>query len=157
MINKIELVSYTPKYHKAFRDLNVEWIEKYFKMEESDYKALDHPETYILEQGGYIGFALLNGEAVGVGALIKPPHPEFDFELAKMAVSPKVQGLGIGKAVAQHLIEQAKTMRAKRLFLESNTMLKPAIRLYEKLGFVEIKGYESPYERSNIQMCLELE
>ena len=152
----IELVAYKPEYRQAFKDLNVVWIQKYFKMEESDYKALDHPETYILDKGGYIGFALLDGKPVGVGTLIQPPHAAFDFELAKMAVTPEVQARGIGKKLAQHLIEHARSKGAKRIYLESNTVLAPAIKLYRQLGFVEIQGYESPYERSNIQMCLEL-
>ncbi|RYD17729.1 MAG: MarR family transcriptional regulator, partial [Verrucomicrobiaceae bacterium] len=41
--------------------------------------------------------------------------------------------------------------------LESNTVLKPAIKLYEKLGFKKVVGRASPYSRANIQMELDLE
>jgi len=33
-------------------------------MEESDYKALDHPGEYILDKGGHIYMAVYKGETV---------------------------------------------------------------------------------------------
>src|SRR5882762_6264130 len=41
--SEVQIVDYTPADQPAFRRLNEEWITKYFRMEESDYKALDHP------------------------------------------------------------------------------------------------------------------
>jgi len=152
----VHIVEYTPAYQQAFRDLNVEWISKYFKMEAADYQALDHPQSYILDKGGHILVALYQEEAVGVCALIKKEHPVFDYELAKMAVSPKAQGKSIGFLLGQACLEKARSLGAKKVFLESNTLLKPAINLYYKLGFEKISGYPSPYERSNIQMVVEL-
>ncbi len=148
----IQIIHYTPEYRHAFKALNEAWIRQYFKMEEADYKSLDHPESYIIDKGGAILVATLEGEAVGVCALIKMDDPNYDYELAKMAVSPKVQGKGIGKRLAKAVLAHAKTLGAKKVYLESNTILAPAINLYRKLGFQEIQGYESPYERSNIQM-----
>lgn len=152
----VRIVEYTSEYQQAFRDLNVEWISKYFKMEAADYQALDHPQSYILDQGGHILVALYQNEPVGVCALIKKEHPVFDYELAKMAVSPKAQGKNIGFLLGQACLEKARSLGAKKVFLESNTLLKPAINLYYKLGFEKISGYPSPYERSNIQMVVEL-
>ena len=40
------------------------------------------------------------------------------------------------------------------MFLESNSVLKPALALYRKLGFVEVHGEASPYDRCNVQMEL---
>ena len=149
---QVEIVAYTPAYQPAFRQLNEEWITKYFHMEEGDYKALDHPQEYILDKGGHIYIALYKGAPVGACALI--PMPDGGFELAKMAVSPKAQGLGIGYLIGQACIEKARTLGAPRVYLESNTTLKPAINLYHKLGFRKAAGPPSPYERANIQMEL---
>ena len=80
----------------------------------------------------------------------------YDFELAKMAVSPKAQGKNIGWLLGQAIIEKAKALGGKLMYLESNTSLKPAINLYYKLGFKKIVGRATPYERSNIQMELNL-
>lgn len=152
----VEVVPYQPKYREAFAALNTEWISTYFKMEDADYKALDNPKEYILENGGCIIVALYNEEPVGVCALIKMNDPSYDFELAKMAVSPKAQGKNIGWLLGQAILEKAKQLGASTVYLESNTVLKPAINLYHKLGFQKISGHPTPYERCNIQMALTL-
>lgn len=152
----VEIVEYEPKYKEAFRTLNVEWISKYFEMEESDYKALDNPEEYILKKGGKILVALYENEPVGVCALIKMQNSEYDFEMAKMAVSPKAQGKSIGWLLGKAITDKAKELGAKKIYLESNTILKPAINLYYKLGFEKVFGLETPYKRCNIQMELVL-
>ena len=155
-MDTIEIVNYDSSYKEVFRDLNVEWISTYFKMEASDYMALDNPDSYILENGGQILVALLNKEPVGVCALIKMDDPSYDFELAKMAVAPKAQGKKIGWIIGEAIKDKARSMGAKTLYLESNTILAPAISLYRKLGFVEVFGRNTPYERCNIQMALDL-
>ncbi|HEY4286124.1 MAG TPA: GNAT family N-acetyltransferase [Puia sp.] len=151
---QVQIMDYTPSMQPAFRALNEEWITKYFRMEESDYKALDHPREYILDKGGHIFMALYKGEPVGACAII--PMDDGGFELAKMAVSPRAQGLGIGFLIGQACIDKARELGARRVYLESNTALKPAINLYHKLGFHKVAGPPSPYERCNIQMELVL-
>ena len=152
----VEIIAYEPKYQTAFRDLNVEWISKYFIMEEADYLALDNPDSYILDKGGYIFMALYQGKAIGTCSLIKMEAGSYDYELAKMAVSPTAQGKGIGWLLGAAVIEKAKKLGGKTLFLESNTKLKPAISLYHKLGFKKVPQKSSVYKRSNIQMLMEL-
>ena len=152
--SRVQIVDYAPVHKPVFRELNEEWITTYFRMEESDYKALDHPKEYILDKGGHIYMGLYKGEAVATCALIA--MDDGDFELAKMAVSPKAQGLGIGYLIGKACIEKARALGARRVYLESNTTLKPAINLYHKLGFRKAAGPPSPYERCNIQMELYL-
>ena len=148
----VEIVLYDDSYQQAFKKLNQDWITTYFKMEEADFKSLDHPKEYILDKGGFIFIALYEGRAIGTCALIKMDNDT--FELAKMAVSDEAKGKGIGFMLGNALIEKAKKEGAKRLYLESNTILKPAINLYHKLGFKKITGIPSPYELCNIQMEL---
>ncbi|TDX09691.1 bifunctional helix-turn-helix transcriptional regulator/GNAT family N-acetyltransferase [Flavobacterium sp. S87F.05.LMB.W.Kidney.N] len=150
----VEIVEYKPEYKEAFKSLNEEWISTYFEMEEADYKALDNPEDYILNKGGKILVALYKNEPVGVCALIKTKNPEYDFEMAKMAVSPKAQGKNIGWLLGKAIVDTAKELGAKKIYLESNTILKPAINLYYKLGFEKVFGLSTPYKRCNIQMEL---
>jgi len=150
----IKIIEYEPQFRKVFKELNQEWIEQYFKMEEADFKSLEEPEKNILDKGGFIFVALLEEEAVGVCALAKLVNHEYDYELAKMAVNPNYQGKGIGYLLGKAIIEKAQELEADSLYLESNTILEPAIRLYEKLGFIQVFGMDSPYERSNIQMVL---
>ncbi|GAB2685961.1 hypothetical protein GCM10027037_04520 [Mucilaginibacter koreensis] len=152
----VHIVDYKPQYKTAFKQLNEEWISQYFKMEEADYKALDHPEEYILDNGGRILVALYHNEPIGVCALLKMNHKSYDYELAKMAVSPKVQGKNIGYLLGSAALNTARNLGAKTVYLESNTILKPAINLYHKLGFKKVSGENSPYERCNIQMSVSL-
>lgn len=152
----VKIVAYTETYQSAFKALNEEWISTYFEIEEADRKALDNPKSYILDKGGKIFVALYNNEPVGVCALIKMDDPDYEYELAKMAVSPSIQGKSIGWLLGQAVVNAAKELGASKLYLESNTSLKPAINLYHKLGFKKVVGRSTPYARCNIQMELDL-
>ncbi|GAA3958515.1 hypothetical protein GCM10022246_10100 [Pedobacter ginsengiterrae] len=152
----IIIVAYEMKYHAAFKAINEEWISTHFQMEQEDYNSLENPQEFILNRGGKILVALLNNKPVGVCALIKMKDSEYDFEMAKMAVSPEARGKKIGWLLGIKIIETAKAIGAKTLYLESNTILKPAISLYYKLGFEKIVEQHTAYKRCNIQMKLEL-
>jgi len=152
---EIRIVDFASKYKADFARLNYEWIHKYFKVEDSDRKSLDHPQENIINPGGHIFMAELNGEVVGTCALIKMDDKR--YELAKMGVSPKAQGLGIGRLLGQAIIQKARELGAEVLYLESNTVLVPAINLYYKLGFKKVEPHDSPYARCNIQMELDLQ
>ncbi|MEN1786226.1 MAG: GNAT family N-acetyltransferase [Bacteroidota bacterium] len=156
MSEPITIVPYSAAYRTAFKALNQEWIDYYFTMEAEDTKMLDHPDTEIIEKGGYIAVALLEGEAVGVCALLKMEHPLFEYELAKMGVSPKARNRGIGFLLGTAIIDKARELGASQLYLASNAKLGPALRLYRKLGFIDIEGIDSPYERCDVQMSLTL-
>ena len=150
---EVQVLDYAPSYQADFKRLNVEWIEQYFRVEPADLKALDEPEAYILNPGGHIWLAAYRGTVVGTCALIKMDAQT--YELAKMAVSPTAQGLGIGSRLGEAAVAKARALGAKRVYLESNTILGPALNLYYKLGFRKtVAGTPSPYERCNIQMEL---
>lgn len=152
--DEIAIVPFDPKYTSDFANLNIEWIEQNFELEEADRKALHAPEQNILAQGGYIYLAMLKDKVVGTCALLKMGDDV--LELAKMAVSPAAKGKGIGYLLGQKVIEKAKAVGANSVYLESNTKLVPAINLYHKLGFRQVHGKTSPYQRCNIQMELKL-
>lgn len=152
----VEIIEYLPVHHNAFQELNEEWITTHFKLENADRKALNNPKEYILDPGGKILVAIENGTVLGVCAMLKMQDDKYDYELAKMAVSPHARGKGIGYLLGKSIIEKSKELNASYLYLESNTILKPAIALYEKLGFKKISGHHTPYKRCNIQMELNL-
>lgn len=152
---EVKIIDYRPEFRSVFRKLNEQWISTYFELEEADYKAFENTDQ-IIQNGGYIFVGLYEGEPVGVCALIKKENEDYDFEFAKMAVEPKVQGNNIGFLLGQAAILRAKEVGATRLYLEGNTILKPSINLYRKLGFEEIIGHSTPYKRCNIQMILDL-
>lgn len=154
MKDPITIVPYQDKYSRAFHDLNIEWLETYFYVENHDKEVLENAKSYIIDNGGFIFFALYNGQIAGTVALINEPE---GYELSKMAVSPKYQGLKIGQHLMQHCIDFAKKNGWNKLLLYSNTKLENAIYIYRKYGFKETQIEEgSPYERSDIKMLLML-
>lgn len=147
---RIEIFDYSPEYHDDFKRLNYEWIEKFFTVEDADRELLEHPDERILEPGGAILLARYEGEIVGVCALFR--KDDETLELAKMAVTPKVQGRHIGWTLGCAAVDKARSLGAKKLHIDSNTRLKAAMKLYAKMGFVRVVGPPSPYEKCNIQL-----
>jgi ribosomal protein S18 acetylase RimI-like enzyme len=81
------------------------------------------------------------------------------FEVAKMAVSERYRGRGIGRKLLEYTIAQAKVLGAHTLELASNTKLANAVHLYESLGFRHLpleRVEPSPYARANVFMELHL-
>ncbi|AYF78604.1 GNAT family N-acetyltransferase [Nocardia yunnanensis] len=137
---------------RAFKDLNMEWIEAIFAVEPADLATLDHPER-IVAGGGEVLIARIDGVPVGCAALVQE-HPGV-FELSKMAVSPRFQGRGIGRVVLAAAIERVRALGAREFFLASNARLAPAVHLYESMGFVHVPASElppSPYDRADVFM-----
>jgi N-acetylglutamate synthase-like GNAT family acetyltransferase len=152
---KVEIVAFEERFAEDFAQLNFEWLEKYFYIEDYDKEVLTNPKNYILDKGGHIYMALVAGKVVGTVALIY--RAKGVYELSKMAVSPNYQGLRIGQKLMYFCINKAAEMGLDRLFLDSNTKLTPAITLYHKVGFKEIPvPKNTPYERCNIRMELKI-
>ena len=74
-----------------------------------------------------------SGEVVGTCAVL--PHDEGEMELAKLAVAPAAQGLGLGRRLVEACVAYARGQGTRRLVLLSNSQLGAALRLYEGLGF----------------------
>lgn len=151
---EIEIIPFEDKYAQYFYDLNVEWLKKYFYVEPYDEKVLSNPLEYVLNPGGFIFFAKFNNEIVGVVSLI---NQKTFFELSKMAVSPKYQGLKIGQKLLEFCINFAKLQHWKSITLYSHRSLVPAINLYKKTGFKEVEVEKDVhYKRADIKMLLNL-
>jgi GNAT superfamily N-acetyltransferase len=153
---QVDILPYTPQYREDFHRLNLEWIVQYFWVEPSDTLVLSDPETHVLQPGGSIFFAQCCEQVVGTCALLK--HPDRGFELAKMGVTRLYRGMGIGRQLAETALEQVKALGARAIFLETNSNLLPAIRLYTRLGFRTRpfpQGRSERYQRADIYMVLE--
>ena len=151
----ISIIEYEPKYQQHFESLNRVWIEKYFHMEQRDEYILTNPDEAILKKGGKVLLALYDGVVAGVVALIKIDNETYEF--SKMGVREDYQRKGIAERLSHAAFEKIKALNGKKLVLFSNTILQPAIRLYRKLGFIEVPLDEfSEYRRSSIKMELYL-
>ena len=154
----IRVRDFQPEDGPAFKALNLAWIEQLFAVEPSDLEQLDNPQAAIIDRGGRVLIALLDGEPVGTAGLAAG-HSEGTLELVKMSARADLRGQGIGKALMAASIEAAREMGAQRIWLESNRQLKAALGIYRAAGFRELAGDEitpTPYSRCDIQMVLEL-
>jgi putative acetyltransferase len=141
----------------AFRQLNEEWISRYFVLESKDEEVLANPRRAILERGGRIFFAVRQGQTVGCCALLAMGSGE--FEVAKMAVAESSRRAGVGRSLLERVIAEARASGAIRLYLETNRKLAPAVRLYESLGFQHLppaRVVHSAYARADVYMELHL-
>lgn len=147
----IVIVPFRPEFAPAFGELNRAWIERLFRMEDADRKVLDQPEESIIRPGGQIFFALDGDAAVGTAAAIKVTPTT--YELAKMAVSPEYRGHGLGERLGRAVVDWCRANGAELVYLETNSSLANAIRLYERLGFVHAtRPTPSEYERADVYM-----
>lgn len=82
----------------------------------------------------------MDGQIIG-GAGIKPlkNYDQDVCELQKMYSAPKMRNQGIGQQLINRCIEAALSFGFKTCYLETITMLEPAIKLYKRNGFLEIK------------------
>lgn len=151
----MQILSLTPELAPHFDRINRPWIEEFFTVEPQDDAMLTRPEK-IVEGGGAVLFAEIDGAIVGTGALFN--LGDGLGEIVKMGVNPAFQGKGIGRAILEALIGEARKAHFHTLRLESSTKLPSALHLYRKLGFTPICGVTSPhgYTRCDIFMELKL-
>ena len=149
---EINIINFQDNFEKDFYDLNIEWLEYFFQVEEYDYEVLSNSKKYIINKGGKIFFAESAGNIIGTVALM-PTKNKLVFELTKMAVKPEYRNKGIGKKLLKKCIDYSKTNNHSSIILYSNKKLNNAIHLYRNFGFKEIKmEKKSPYLRANIKM-----
>ena len=85
--------------------------------------------------------AEINGEVVGGGGLFPTDGlPDDTCELAKMYLLPLARGKGLGRLLIEKIIEEAKNLGYKNIYLESMPELKQALKTYEKFGFNYLSG-----------------
>lgn len=151
----VEIIDYDPKYADEFVRINVHWVEKYFRMEEVDKQILYEHKKNILDKGGHILFAKLADKIVGACALKKEENGV--YELTKMGVDEEVQGKGVGHKLMQATINKFKELNGSQLYLETNAILQPAIRLYKRHNFVDQGGPKpgTVYARADVYMIWE--
>ena len=150
----VEIINYDPKYRRQFREMNLEWLDRYNLTESHDLEVLDDPQKTVLDPGGFIFLAIRKGDIVGSAALITTSEGE--FELAKMCVRPEWQGRGVSRLLLQKCIEQATKIHARRIILFSNSKLQRAIGLYERSGFKHVPVTDAPFTTADVKMEMEL-
>ena len=156
-LDRVEIIDYKPRFKRYFKSLNLEWLRRYFAVEDEDSRLLSDPNRKIIKAGGAVLFARLEGKIVGTAALLK--HDKDIFELTKMAVTRHAQGRQAGRKLALAAIERARKAGAKRVVLMTSPQLAEACNLYRSMGFEEVslaQAWTPTYKRESIAMSLDL-
>lgn len=151
---QVEIIEYDQQYAAIFKQLNLEWLDKYSLTEEADLLILNYPKEKIIDTGGMIYLAKVNNIIVGVAALIIKQNNV--CELVKMAVTSLFQGKGISKLLLEKCLSKAKELGVTKISLFSNNQLQAAIGLYKKFGFKRVPVENSPFKTCDVQMELSL-
>ena len=80
-----------------------------------------------------------SGEVIGGVGIAEFNDFENCAEIQKLYLSDKAKGKGMGKQLMQAAEETARQKGYSKLYLETHSVLKVAIGLYEKIGFYEIE------------------
>ena len=91
------------------------------------------------------------------GCVASRPFDQTTCEMKRMFVTPALHGRGVGRALAETLIREAKTSSYSRMVLDTGFLQVEAQSLYHSLGFVDIEPYYPiPAEARSTALFMEL-
>ena len=103
--------------------------------------STDHLYELFQQEKGIYNVAIDNDQVVGGGGIVHTTGLAMDTcELVKLYLSPAARGKGIGRALMQKCLEEAKNAGYKKVYLETMPELISAIPLYEQFGFTYLTG-----------------
>ena len=106
------IYTYRKEHHSIFKQLNLEWLDHYHLTESHDLLVLDDPEGTVINRGGFIWLAEVDGKIVGSAGIMKEKDGE--YELVKMGVKESYRGRGISKLLMEQCLSKAKEIGAKK-------------------------------------------
>lgn len=99
----------------------------------TDADIADIEANYLKRGGVFEVVEDADGNLLGTIGLY--PLDAETIELRKMYFDRRLRGRGVGKLMLERMIEKARALGFKRIYLETASILKEAIKLYEKYGF----------------------
>lgn len=144
----MKVIPFEEQYRQDFIDFNTDWILSNFGfLEEHDKETFEKIDDE-MAAGAMIFFAVENN--VALATCMAAPMEGDAWEICKLGSNKKVPHKGAGSAVFEAAMQWALNHGAERLFILSNRKLKPALHIYEKYGFKEIKRENYEYLRGDI-------
>ncbi len=108
----------------------------------SDQDAVE-VEKYYLETGGEFWVIERSGQIVGTGGYHPISRGDNAVEIRKMYLLPEARGYGLGRFLLAQLEQAAAAKGFKEVWVETATVLKEAVILYERNGYQAESGVET--------------
>lgn len=108
----------------------------------SDQDAVD-VEKYYLRSGGEFWVVEHQDQIVGTGGYHPIERGNHAVEIRKMYLKPEVRGQGLGRFLLSQLEQAATEKGFDEAWVETATVLKEAVVLYEKSGYEPKRGVET--------------
>ena len=119
----------------------------------SDRDAVE-VEKFYWQTGGEFWVVERSGEIVGTGGYLPIERGENAVEIRKMYLLPEARGRGLGRYLLVKLEQAAAAKGFKEAWVETATVLKEAVALYERNGYGPRSGVET--ERCDKVYCKSL-
>lgn len=107
---------------------------------EAELAAL--PGDYAPPHGAFIT-ANAGEQMVGFVALRPLDHARGIAEMKRLYVAPPARGTGLGRKLAEAVIQTARELGYQHVWLDTLASMKSAITLYQTLGFFEMENYNA--------------
>ena len=125
-------------WHRARHAQDAELIDGYFDPEAFEEELAGLPGRFAPPDGDLL-LARWEGEAAGCVALRR--LDDRTCEMKRMFLYPRFHGRGLGYALGQTLLVEAKTAGYELMRLDTSVRQEEAQALYRKLGFRRIDAY----------------
>jgi len=87
---------------------------------------------------------------------LRPLAEDGACEMKRLYVMPEGRGLGVGKALAGRVVDEARRIGYRRMLLDTLPSLTTAVALYDRMGFARIPAYYDTPIPGTIFMALAL-
>jgi ribosomal protein S18 acetylase RimI-like enzyme len=113
------------------------------------------PGKYAPPQGALFVARSAGGEALGCVAL-RPVEPAGACEMKRLYVAPQGRGLGLGRALMEAVIAEARRIGYREMRLDTLPSMTTAQAMYREAGFVPIDPYYDTPVGGTVFMALDL-